>query len=855
MENKNNNRNRVIPQMFDVRPVNADGDLDMRKIESIQRTLRLEPKKKYASGRIASPVRQFQDISPNEPLRRTFPAVADKRQASNFHSIKFAAPAKRQAQEIAIRSEFPKKFPVYHEEEVYRIDPVSVSREASFVTTLKRDNLEERDVSWSEDGNVKSLELEFGQELDTDKKDVFFQEPEKIEEEKYRRKISLAEMFGSNGYRKFAFSFLGLASMMLFIIAGIGFFNRGLKIKDAALSNGKDAYVNLAMAKEGIMSRDFQKSSFEFEKAAEEFEKISKDINSMGGILVEASRFVPYFSKISSGDHMAQAGHDLSRVGVLIGETIKSLNGIKNPLSEGGESISLLKIFQNTNKNLGEILLLVESAEEHLSKVNVEDLPEDKRVQFVTLRNKLSEIKNFIAGFVHNSQIFTEVLGGNGPRKYLFLFQNNQEMRATGGFIGTYGVMDIFDGRIRKFFIDGIFNPDGQLREKVIPPAPIQKISAAWSLHDSNWFPDFPKSAEKASWFYEKTGGPTVDGVITMTPLVMQELLAITGPIEMSEYGVTVDKENFVETIQQEVEVDYDKELNQPKKILADLAPKIMDKIFNARNFSDMAKTANVLVKSLNEKQILIYSKNYEIEKILAKEGWSGEILDTQKDYVSVINTNINGFKTDGVIDETIEHRAEIGADGTVVDTVTVTRHHNGGNMEKDWWNKVNANYMRVYVPKGSILLSAEGHTREFNSPPLDYKALGFKIDAQVQMEEDSTRIDEESGTRVYEDSGKTVFANWAYVSPQETVIVKYKYQLPFKLEMNATDRPADTYSLLAQKQSGSPGSKFKSEVVYADGYDMIWSYPQEISKNGNMLRMETDLKTDKFLGAAFMKK
>ncbi|HBR71803.1 MAG TPA: hypothetical protein DEA27_03310, partial [Candidatus Moranbacteria bacterium] len=32
-------------------------------------------------------------------------------------------------------------------------------------------------------------------------------------------------------------------------------------------------------------------------------------------------------------------------------------------------------------------------------------------------------------------------------------------MRATGGFIGTYGLLDISNGHVRDFFIDGIFNP------------------------------------------------------------------------------------------------------------------------------------------------------------------------------------------------------------------------------------------------------------------------------------------------------------------------------------------------------------------------------------------------------------
>lgn len=669
--------------------------------------------------------------------------------------------------------------------------------------------------------------------------------------------ISFFDIFALKNLKKTTFSFSGVALSIFLIVISIGFFNKGLKMRDSILGVGKEAYFDLALAKDGMLSRNFEKSSVEFGEAYEKFENISHDINDLGGILIPPSRYIPYLSKLSAGDNMAQAGKNVSRIGILAGEIMRTMDDMKNPLNMSNESdsASFLEIFKSTEKNLGEILELLDDTEKKLAKVNADDIPSEQRMQFVELRSKLPEIKEFIGSFMESSEIMTDVLGGNGPRKYLFLFQNNQEMRATGGFIGTYGVLDIFNGRVRNFFIDGIYNPDGQLREKVVPPVPIQKMSANWSLHDSNWFPDFPKSAEKAAWFYEKTGGPTIDGVITMTPSVMQKLMEITGPIEMEEYGVTVDSQNFIETVQQEVEVDYDKELNQPKKILADLAPKILDKIFNAKNISDMTKTLKVLVESLNEKQILIYSKNYDIEKLLSQEGWSGEILNTQKDYLSVINTNINGYKTDGVIDEEISHQAEIQNDGSIVDTVTIKRHHNGGSLEKDWWNRVNSDYMRVYVPRGSKLLSAEGQTREFNSPPLDYKKLAFKRDSQVSQEEESMQIDEESGTRIYEDSEKTVFANWVYVSPQETVVVKYKYLLPFKININREDAPADTYSLLAQKQSGSLGSKFFEELIYPESFQPVWNYPEDAKKEENKIRMENDLKEDRFFGAAFTRK
>ena len=93
---------------------------------------------------------------------------------------------------------------------------------------------------------------------------------------------------------------------------------------------------------------------------------------------------------------------------------------------------------------------------------------------------------------------------------------------------------------------------------------------------------------------YEKSGGPTVDGVFTVTGNVMEALLGVTGDIEMPEYDTTVNADNFFEKTQYEVEIDYDKELNEPKKFLADLFPVFVDRLANL----DKAKwleTANVM--------------------------------------------------------------------------------------------------------------------------------------------------------------------------------------------------------------------------------------------------------------------
>jgi hypothetical protein len=186
---------------------------------------------------------------------------------------------------------------------------------------------------------------------------------------------------------------------------------------------------------------------------------------------------------------------------------------------------------------------------------------------------------------------------------------------------------------------------------------------------------------------------------------------------------------------------------------------------------------------------------------------------------------------------------------------VTVTRRHNGGYTDQEWWNHVNADYMRVYVPRGSRLLSVEGQTREINDPPLDYDALGFKRDPDVDAQEKNMVIDQETGTRIYEESGKTVFGNWVYVSPQETATVKYTYVLPFKVRPGSSENGDDSYSVTYQKQSGSVGSHLESHILYPSRFKADWQSGENLVPYDGGLELKGDLNVDRSMEAVFSEK
>ncbi len=630
----------------------------------------------------------------------------------------------------------------------------------------------------------------------------------------------------------------------LFLLALVVTGKELFTMKGLVLGESEAGYRNLSMAVASLEKGDVSVSGQNFESAYQSFSFAWEHLGIWQLGAVDTFRFIPFLSQAASGKNIIEAGRHISRAGYLLNNTLLSVSNISNPLLQ--KDFSFIDLLEKSGQPIEQALPELEAAERSLEKVSLDDIPLDKREAFEKAKRTLPISIAAARSFLKKRSLLEDVLGGNGPRKYLFLFQNNHEIRPTGGFIGSYGIIDMKDGKVRKFFVDGIFNPDGQLKEKIIPPAPIQKVSVSWSLHDSNWSPDFPTSALKAMYFYEKTGGPTVDGVIALTPDIIRDLVGIFGPIEMREYGVTLHRDNFVEAVQEEVEVKYDREENQPKKILSDLAPILLEKVFATKDPKKLFLVFEVLTENLNKKNVLLYAREPEVEKNITALGWSGQMEETPLDYLAVINTNINGYKTDAVVRESISHVADIRDDGSVIDTVRITRRHDGGQMPYEWWNKVNADYMRIYVPRGSELLSVKGQTRETMLPPVDYHSLGFTSDPDIMKEEQSIVIDEKSGTRINDELGKTSFGNWVYVSPGESVVVEYRYRLPFRV----TAADYASYSVLFQKQPGVL-SDIKSVIDFPSLFQLQWQ-TGEYQKKNTTLSFESTLQNNIFLGAAW---
>ena len=654
-------------------------------------------------------------------------------------------------------------------------------------------------------------------------------------------------------------SWFGFALLIVFAAVIFPFVNFALKgwvLKDQLMTQAFSASENLRQAGDSIFKGDFFRAEIGFALAGKNFSQSLFEIEKLGKPLNLILENVPEFladRTVFSALFLLKAGENLSVAGEKISQTAQLFTGqnllqfiLSDPESKN-DGAAFTDLLFRAKENLKSAQSNLKSVRENLDKSSFSGLSSDVQGEANELKEKLAHVGGILDEVLNWSDIGLKLLGHYKPQKYLLLFQNPGEIRATGGFIGTYGLLEIDRGFLKNILINGIFDIDGQLKVNVVPPRPIQRISTAWSTHDSNWFFDFPTSARKAAWFFEKTGNPTPDQVVALTPKVVEKLLEITGPIEMAEYGQTIGADNFVEAVQFEVEINYDKTLNKPKQFLTDLFPMLMEKLSDL-DLEQWQEVLKILNQSLNEKDIMIFSFDEEIEKFVHERGWAGEIKDTDKDFLAVVSSNINGYKTDRVIDETITHRSDIGEDGSVIDTVTIVREHKGGNLPYDWWNRVNTNYLRVYVPSGSELLEAKGHTLDVYAPPIDYDKAGFERDAEVEKTENTLRKDENSGTEIFEESSKTVFGNWVYVSPGETVTMTYKYRLPFKLDLN---KERQTYGVLIQKQPGG-ASDFHGTLSFPKNLNVALKYPEELPFNAGEMSFERRLDRDYFFGGVF---
>lgn len=547
----------------------------------------------------------------------------------------------------------------------------------------------------------------------------------------------------------------------------------------------------------------------EFSKKYDDFGKEAKS--------VYWASFIPYVADFKNG---VEAGHYLVLTAIESSTAITpyaDLIGFKKgevSFVEKSAENRLQTAVLTLDKVLTKIDAISENirqAEMRLDKIDPYRYPEkiggkEVRSQIISLKEQFGGVSALFVDAKPLLKRIPEIFGKDEEKTYLVLFQNENERRATGGFLTAYAIFKVKDGKMNIERSSDIYTLDDSI--SVHPEAPPEiatyhKNVSRFYIRDSNLSPDFPSSVNLFNSLYEKSGSKVkYDGIIALDTKVLVDMLTIFGDTEVDGVRFTAEKDkrcDCPQVIYQLFDM-VDRPVNyiktNRKGILGDLMYALFYKAIGFSPSKYWGKLIEEMYKNLQEKHVLLYFTDSDLQKSVENLNFAGRIRIYNGDYLHVNNVNFAGAKSNLFTKETIISKTVKEGSGKLTREVVVEFRnpypHSDCNLETGGLclNAPLRNWIRLYVPKGSKLVDFKGSTKK---------------------------------VQVYDELDKTVLEGFLVINPLGKAEVRVTYTLPDSIKK-------DNYALLIQKQPGTYDQKLNVELDGRKLYDGLLTTDLEVT-------------------------
>lgn len=495
-------------------------------------------------------------------------------------------------------------------------------------------------------------------------------------------------------------------------------------------------------------------------------------------------KFVPFAAGYySDGDHLL----NIATIGVGLGkDSLAAVDPFSDVLGFKGAKSELTaekKAEVLVTEVIPKLLPLVDEMSEKIDKIQVEMDKVDPnhyptsltikglkvRETLVFAKKTLADAKTIIPEIKPLLLAAPEIAGQPDQKNYLLLFQNDKELRPTGGFITSYALARVKGGRLLDVESDDIYQLDKRYTKTEKSPVPIAKYLGNYMLpiRDSNISPDYKVAAQKFESMYNTIPKmPKVSGVFALDTEFVRAFLEVTGPIRTKKTKEVFSAQNNrlgIPDVVYKLELHAEK-INSGKTdrkgILGELMDALIEKVSNAKA-DEMEKYIKVFIKEVQEKHILFYFHNSAVQNFVEKYNGAGQIMGYDGDYFHLNNSNFGGLKGNLYIKQKVVQDIKIDSDGTVTKKIEVTLTN---PVKADGWlSSIYLNWMRIFVPEDSKLIDKKVY-KDFTS--------GIEL-------------------------GKEFYAGWGPTYPLNSSVTSFTYRLPFKV------KAGQPYRMRIQKQPG----------------------------------------------------
>lgn len=493
----------------------------------------------------------------------------------------------------------------------------------------------------------------------------------------------------------------GLGVLMTTIATGMiflaGFYWFSVQTVEAQLEG---VFKQISESNEQVNYSPLLKSASILEKQAFVYGQVlpPEMLNSAENIL-EITKKISEYESLSS-EYQAMI---LSSVQVVLGKDL--LNDSSDGQNQAKKAQSLQEVSSKLLARLSD-----------LKKAKTKEDDQKKVSSFIDLIN---EKKNSLMIYQQLSPVLDELFGKERKKTYALVFQNNQELRPTGGFLQAVAVITVDQGMVVDSQVYSSYELDQKLGGAVVPPDEIIKLLGEnkWYLRDSNWDPDFSVSGKQIAWFLEQQLNKNIDGVVGINLYVMQNLLREIGPLDLAEFNEVITDKNLFERSEFHSEiklVDTSAVEDYQAKLLKYLIRDVLSKGQEAPQ-----KLLSALKKSLQEKQMTLYFDDDNLSSAISGLGWSGELVIPQcptqlstlpchVDALVVNESNIGINKANYHTTRQDFHNIEI-ANNQIKHQRTISLNNEA--FSNAWPKGEYRSYFRFYLPEHaqSVALTVDG--------------------------------------------------------------------------------------------------------------------------------------------------
>jgi hypothetical protein len=473
---------------------------------------------------------------------------------------------------------------------------------------------------------------------------------------------------------------------------------------------------------------DLENSRRDFDGAGSKFASARDQVD--GDPLLKVVRHLPLLGgQIKAAVALSNIGVQAAAIG---GEGVNAAEAFDDVRAEPNGTLpeKSVRVFDAADPHMDNIEVRLVDVDAQRRSIDGMSLLPPMRRAVTELDQRRQRLQDLVDTYQRARTFSPEFLGFNGPRTYLVLAQNEGELLPTGGLVSVFGTIQLDHGTVQHMeFHDAVqFGADWmeQSGQYVEPPVPLKQYllkDTSWNLAVSNWSPDFPTSASYAEYFYEQGGGGKVDGVIAIDVTALERLLEVIGPVDIPDFGVTVDSDNARDLTEQYTREAYGPQTDR-KAFVGLLADEVLQRVLHPQP-DQWSALVDVLQSLGDHKDLQIYSKSPSQERVLAELGWDGAVQYTSGDYLRLVDASVNSTKLNIVIDHSAKVDVHLAPDGSATTTVTLdyfndlapwASEHDPSLVEKLMLGGQYGGYLRLLAPPRSKLISVTEGTQEIGA-------------------------------------------------------------------------------------------------------------------------------------------